>query len=102
VVRDFLSDKEVSSITDHFFERDGLPYLVLVIRYRRIAPDRAQAPSPQVKKAPKTGARGRDESWREILDKADWPLFNSLRDWRGERAKSGRDNPQPPTPQPSP
>jgi superfamily II DNA helicase RecQ len=84
-VRDFLSDKEVLSITDHFFERDGLPYLVLVVRYRLMV--QAPVPPPQAK-TPKAARRGRDESWRELLDQSDWPLFNSLRDWRSERAKA--------------
>ena len=30
----------------------------------------------------------RDESWRESLAKEDWPLFNTLRDWRAECAKA--------------
>jgi hypothetical protein len=30
----FLADKEVLAIRDHFFVRDGVPYLTLVARYR--------------------------------------------------------------------
>jgi hypothetical protein len=33
-VRDFLADKDVDSITNHFFIKDGTPYLVLVVCYR--------------------------------------------------------------------
>jgi len=33
-VRDFLADTQVDAISDHFFEREGQPFLVLVIRYR--------------------------------------------------------------------
>ena len=32
-VRDFLADKEVVSISDHFFVRDAAPYLALVGNY---------------------------------------------------------------------
>lgn len=32
--------------------------------------------------------RRRDESWCDLLDKADWPLFNRLREWRGERSRA--------------
>lgn len=33
-VRDFIADKAVASISDHFFVKDEAPYLVLVVRYR--------------------------------------------------------------------
>jgi superfamily II DNA helicase RecQ len=78
-VAGFLADKEVLSISDHFFVRQDVPYLTLVVRYRAAAmPARADTarPGPQ-----------RDESWRASLSEADWPLFNTLRGWRGERAK---------------
>jgi len=29
----------------------------------------------------------RDESWKENVAEADWPLFNTLRDWRSARSK---------------
>jgi ATP-dependent DNA helicase RecQ len=75
----FLADKEVISIRDHFFVKDDTPYLTLVIRYRA-------APLPAPAEAAKPNQK-RDESWRETLAEADWPLFNTLRDWRSERAK---------------
>lgn len=78
VVVGFLADKEVLAIRDHFFVRDGVPYLTLVARYRTgVAP------------APATGRpdASRDDSWRELLTDADWPLFDTLRAWRVERAK---------------
>lgn len=83
-VRDFVSGQEVVSISDHFFIRDGMPYLALVICYR----PPASAP-PMTDKGSAGGSSGkRDESWRDVLEKADWPLFNRLRDWRNERAKA--------------
>jgi len=79
---DSLGDKEVMSISDHFFVPDAAPCLALVVCYR---------PSvPQTTGEGLSGgtARQRDESWRDALDKADWPLFNRLWDWRGERARA--------------
>jgi superfamily II DNA helicase RecQ len=78
-VQAFVADKEVLSIHDHFFAQNGVPYLTLVVRYRTAAlPASADTarPLPQ-----------RDESWRELLGEDDWPLFNTLRAWRSERAK---------------
>ena len=79
-VTEFLADKEVCSIHDHFFVKDDVPYLTLVVRYRPGA-----LPPPD---EPRRAGRQRDESWRQTLAKEDWPLFNTLRDWRGERAKA--------------
>jgi len=36
-VAGFLADKEVLSIRDHFFLKDGVPYLTLVVRYQAAA-----------------------------------------------------------------
>jgi superfamily II DNA helicase RecQ len=85
LVRGFLSDKEVASISDHFFVRDGTPYLALVVCYR----PSASGPRKEDKGSDTGSSRGRDESWRDALDKADWPLFNRAREWRSERAKAG-------------
>ncbi len=65
----FLADKEVLSIRDHFFVTDDVPYLTLVVRYRIAAPP-ALAVSDKAKSQ-------RDDSWREKLVEADWPLFNA-------------------------
>jgi superfamily II DNA helicase RecQ len=79
VVAGFLADKDVLSIRDHFFVKDDTPYLTLVIRYRAAAlPASAETAKPEQK---------RDDSWREALTEADWPLFNTMRSWRSERAK---------------
>ena len=45
-VQDFISDKEVESISDHFFVRDGMPYLALGVCYRTptSAPQTASTP----------------------------------------------------------
>ena len=79
VIIGFLADKEVLSIRDHFFVKEDVPYLTLVVCYRA-----AVLPAPADTARPK---QQRDESWRELLTEADWPLFNTLRAWRSERAK---------------
>ena len=38
-LRDLLKDKEVLSISDHFFLKDGSPYLVVVVTYNVLHPD---------------------------------------------------------------
>ena len=78
-VQNFAADKEVLSIHDHFFTQNGVSYLTLVVRYRMTA---LPTPADTARVAPQ-----RDESWRELLEEADWPLFNTLRAWRAERAK---------------
>ena len=79
-VTGFMADKDVLSIRDHFFTKDDIPYLTLVISYR-VAP--ILSPPAQTTKP----ARKRDESWRQILTEADWPLFNTLRAWRMEQSR---------------
>jgi len=74
-----LLDKEVISIHDHFFIKDDTPYLAVVACYRA-----ASLPPAATSEKP---ARTRDESWRDLLTEADWPLFNTLRGWRSEQAK---------------
>lgn len=81
-VRDFISDKQVDAIADHFFLQDGRPYLALVVRYRIAAP---VDPTPA---RPSAETTARDQSWRDRLKPQEWPLFNRLREWRGERAKA--------------
>ena len=75
----FLADKEVLSIRDHFFVTDDVPYLPLVVCYRAAQPP---APAPSG-----TAGPSRDDSWRDQLTEADWPLFKTLRAWRSERCK---------------
>ncbi len=78
-VADFVKDKEVLSINDHFFVKDDVPYLALVVRYRPVT---LPAPAGTAK-----SVKRRDDSWRDLLTEDDWPLFNTLRSWRGEHAK---------------
>ncbi len=76
-VSDFIKDKDILSIKDHFFIKDEIPYLVIIIIYRMKSIN-----------SPGETRKQKEEAWREILSDEDMPLFNSLRSWRAERAKS--------------
>jgi ATP-dependent DNA helicase RecQ len=78
-MREFIKDKEVLSINEHFFVKNEMPYLVLVMTY---LPTRAETLDARSQ----TGD-GKNESWRELVKTEDVPLFNALRDWRSERCK---------------
>lgn len=80
-LRDFMKDKEVLSVRDHFFVKDEVPYLAVLVTYNLLRPEAD---------APVTGRRGereRNEEWRGILEEQDWPVFNALRDWRNKQAR---------------
>ncbi|MFQ5583847.1 MAG: HRDC domain-containing protein [Calditrichia bacterium] len=76
---EFIQDKSVVSLREHFFIRNETPYLAVVVTYEPVLA------SAKPKEAGKT--RRRDESWRTLLTDAQMPLFDSLRSWRSERCK---------------
>ena len=80
-VRDFIKDKEVLSIRDHFFVKDEVPYLAVLATYNPLQPE---AETPSIARRPE---RERREAWRDLLKEEDWPLFNALRDWRNQQAR---------------
>ena len=82
-VREFVKDKEVLAVRDHFFLKDESPHLVLVVTYNMPRPEQEISTR---KSQVKEGGRDR-EAWRKTLEEADWPLFNTLRDWRNGQAK---------------
>ena len=75
-MQDFLKDKELLSARAHFFVKHETPYLLVFLTYL-----------PGSKTFDTAGKKQRD-AWREILSEDDLPLFNTLRDWRAERAKA--------------
>ncbi len=78
-VIDFIKDKSVLSLREHFFVRNESPYLAVVIIYE---------PVQELPKSKVTNKRQqRDESWRKLLKDGDMPLFDTLRSWRAERCK---------------
>jgi superfamily II DNA helicase RecQ len=76
-LRDFLKDKEVLAIRDHFFIKNEAPYLVVLVTYAATS----AAPPPTV--APPAQEGG----WRALITAEELPLFNTLRDWRTERSR---------------
>lgn len=57
-LRAFVKDKEVFAIRDHFFHRDDLPYLAVLVTYGLRAPA-----SPTETPAKR---KGRGDSWRAL------------------------------------
>ena len=79
-LREFLKDKEVLAIRDHFFIRNDVPYLAMIFTYT--------LPHLTPPAAPAAPAHQPDESsWRSLVTPEEVPLFNALRDWRLERSK---------------
>lgn len=79
---EFSKDKNLITVRDHLFTHDGLPCLALVITYRPgelLVPDESSSASRQVT---------RDQDWRQLLSDKALPIFNSLRQWRSERARA--------------
>ncbi len=76
---DFLEKKYVESMQHHFFQCLEKPYLLFIIRYQD------QKPYP----LPVLNSKDEHESqnWRELLADDALVLFESLRDWRNQRAK---------------
>ena len=78
-LQELLKAREVFAVRDHFFIRNEVPYLAVLVTYG--PQPRGAEPSP----ADKPPARS--ASWRSLVADEDLPLFNALRDWRAERAK---------------
>ena len=79
-LRSFMADKEVISLKGHFFVRDNVPYWAVLLVYK-------PSPMPAEPKAEKRENREKKEDYRDILTEEKTPLFNTLRDWRNERAR---------------
>ncbi len=79
---ELLRDREVLAVSEHFFVHDEVPHWAFMVTYR--VPEADGEPAPARERA-----RGAP-AYREVLREEDWPLFNSLRDWRsGVAAKEG-------------
>jgi len=78
-VIDFIKDKSVLSLQEHFFIRNESPYLAVVVVYEPV--QEPQKPKVANKR------QQRDETWRKLLTNEDMPLFDSLRSWRAEECK---------------
>jgi superfamily II DNA helicase RecQ len=81
----FIKDRDVLSIREHFFTREEIPYLAIIVTYNPKPVD-ADTPATTEKRQP-TSEEDRKEKWRGLLVEDDWPLFNTLRDWRNGQAR---------------
>jgi ATP-dependent DNA helicase RecQ len=81
-VRDYIADKDVEGIEHQFFMQEGRAYLAVIVRCRGV---RSPAAASDAKG---DSRRRRDESWRDLLDPKDWPLFERLREWRGDTTRA--------------
>jgi ATP-dependent DNA helicase RecQ len=83
-LRDFIKDKEIHALRDHFFVRNDTPYLAVMVSFslKPLSPPATVAGA----EAGKPAGKG-DESWRHLISEAEVPLFNTLRDWRSTRCK---------------
>ena len=75
--RIFYKDKEILAIDHYSIVREHQPYLILIVQYR-------QSTGPTTLGATE---KKKDDSWRELMDKEDLPLFEALRDWRSTQCK---------------
>ncbi len=71
-------EQQLISVREYFFERDGKPYLALVVTCAigPLAQPRERAARSQRVSPP----------WRELLTKEAEPLFSTLRSWRAQRS----------------
>lgn len=72
--QEFVKDKEIHEVREHFFTVSGVPHVLLLIQY-------SVADSP-------SGTTAVKGSYKSLLGDGDWAVFNSLRDWRNARAKA--------------
>lgn len=77
-LQEFLAERDLLSVHEHFFQREGEPLWALLLTYR----DRARA-GEQVR-VERSGAR---VDWRGELPEEERPLYDALRGWRRERAR---------------
>jgi superfamily II DNA helicase RecQ len=81
VVQAFAEGKEVLSVGEHFFVHEMTPYLVLTVTYREA--DGGVRPRPPGQ----AGRYGKPDP-RAELDPAEARLYDALRKWRAEVAKT--------------
>jgi superfamily II DNA helicase RecQ len=83
-LREFIKDKDVIAVRDHFFLHNDQPYLAVLVNYT-LKPVATEAAA--TKPGAPAQAKPKDESWRHYVAESDLPLFNALRDWRMARCK---------------
>ena len=79
-LREFLAQREVLAVREHFFQCNHVPYMAVMVTYA-LEPSTPNSP-------PRDTAQGRrGVDWRAQVAEAEIPLFDALRDWRAERAR---------------
>ena len=73
---EFIKDKKIIKMREHFFKKEGVPYLAVFITFENT-----------VMKIPKSEEK-KEEQWRELIGENELPLFNTLRSWRKERCQA--------------
>jgi superfamily II DNA helicase RecQ len=79
---DFIRDKEVLSVREHFFRVQDVPHLACLVTYREGG--RLASPEPPAAIAGKP--RKRPDPLTELEDE-ERPLFETLREWRSAQAR---------------
>jgi superfamily II DNA helicase RecQ len=75
----FVASHAVVNLQTHFFEFQGRPYLLAILRYMQASgEDKLRLPE---KKAPCERVH-----WKSLLDESQFPIFERLRQWRKQRA----------------
>lgn len=75
----FVADKEIHGIENHFFSHNQQPYLTLIIHYYAPSLPKTTGDSPK---------NSSENDPRKQLSEEQWPLYETLRQWRNERSKS--------------
>mgnify|MGYP000214477888 CR=1 FL=1 len=76
-IQKFTQDKEILHISEYFFTTQNRPHLCLVIQYQAITMSASEGTSTKKAK----------DAWKQLLDKDDMALFETLRIWRNETSK---------------
>jgi superfamily II DNA helicase RecQ len=74
-IEDFVKNKEILEIRDHFFLAGGNPRLTIILTYNAS------------EFAKEINEKKPDDSYKNYLHDEDWPLFKALKEWRNAYAK---------------
>lgn len=89
-LREFARDKELLAVKDHFFVADGVPHLSCLLTYQDpvVPPEVLEAARELAPTAASNGSRNRGRKDPTAgLDDAERQLYNTLREWRADKAR---------------
>jgi superfamily II DNA helicase RecQ len=85
---DFVRDKEVLAVREHFFTVHDLPHLACLITYQpSTVPAASPAPTENGTQKRKGRSQGNLDALLSELTEAERTLFGTLREWRAARAR---------------